>query len=68
MKQRKIGMNMLFSVVLLMAASAELEMAVSRDSGGLPPDAEALYQAGPVSSGCRGTRVCAEAKSTGSFS
>jgi tetratricopeptide (TPR) repeat protein len=46
MKQRKIGMSALFSVVLLMTASAQLEIAVSRDSGGLPPDAEALYCAG----------------------
>jgi predicted Zn-dependent protease len=46
MKRRKLGMSALLSAALLIAASVHLEIAVSKHPDGLPPDIEALYNAG----------------------
>ena len=42
----KLGMTAIFFIVMIAAASTQLEIAVSAQSGGLPSDVEALYNAG----------------------
>ncbi|HXY10235.1 MAG TPA: tetratricopeptide repeat protein [Terriglobales bacterium] len=46
MKRRKLGMSALFSAALLIVVSAHLGIAVPEEPDGLPPDIEALYNAG----------------------